>query len=222
MGIHSLRQYQVKQGDSVEFIAKLIFGSASRWKEIVELNRLDYPYIDTTPGASIPATKTIAILGSRLLIALLPGDSVVDDVFVDTERHKDIYEILFGSDIALTEDGDIAIDNSRSDFAIASGGKNLGQALLMKLKSFMGELVYHPNYGTTLHDLIGERLDIISASKANLEVRRTIYTDPRVGVIKELKVQSAGEPEIRVTTTISAIGAEGNTPLNLIIPKRGI
>ena len=222
MNIRSLRQYQVKQGDSIELISRLVFGDAARWKEIVELNRLDYPYINTTFGAIIPTTKTVAIIGSRLLIALLPGDSIADGVFADIERNQDIYEILFGIDIAITKDGDIAVDGSRSDFSAISGGDNLGQALFMKLVSFKGELVYHPNYGTTLHELLGERMNIITTSKINLESRRVIYTDPRVGTIKELKVRGDGQLEVRVDAVVSAIGSEKTVPLNMILPKRGL
>lgn len=135
--LQTLRQYQVKQGDTIEKIAQRVFGGASRWKEIVVLNRLDYPYIDTS-GAEIPATKSVAIIGSRLLIALLPTDPIADKVFADVERQQDIYDLLFGIDIKLTPDGDIAVDDGHADFALVAGGRNLGQAIKMAFQARFG------------------------------------------------------------------------------------
>lgn len=214
----TLRQYQVRQGDTIESISHRIFGIAGRWKEIVELNRLDYPYIDTS-GAIISEGKNVAVIGSRLVIALLPGDSIADSVFVDVERKRNIDDILFGIDIALTSDGDIAVDNGRADFALVAGGKNLQQAIWMRFMSYLGELSYHPEYGTGLHKLIGEKLNIISAAKAKIESSRTILSDPRVRSIKSLVVYSDGEPRLAVDTVIEAIGESSNVPLNIVLPR---
>lgn len=216
-----LRQYLVKQGDTIELVAKLVFGKASRWREVVELNRLDYPYIDTS-GVQIPETKTVAIIGSRLLIAFLPGEPIVDGIFADISRGQDAYEILFGNDIELTVNGDLAVEDGRGDLALIRGSGNLGQALHMKCVSHKGELVYHPEYGTTLHELIGEQLEIITASKIKVETQRVMYTDPRIDLVKSLSVKSKGDVALHVEAVVSAIGADREVPLNLIIPKRGL
>jgi hypothetical protein len=124
--------------------------------------------------------------------------------------------------VALTENGDLAVEEGRGDFALVSGGKNLGQALKMKFLSIFGELVYHSTYGTKLRELLGERSNLITAAKANIEARRTILSDPRVSEIKSLSVSSNIEPVLAIQTVIAAIGDRGDVPLNIILPKRGI
>lgn len=129
-------------------------------------------------------------------------------------------EMLFGTDIRL-QDGaggmDLAPDNS-GDLAYASGNDNIIQALIMRLKVRRGELAQlgWPDYGSRLHELIGEP----NVSRTHIKImafaRLAIEADPRVEKVTSTQIVSIpGERDmVRLMMDIKVISIQN--PINLI------
>lgn len=134
---------------------------------------------------------------------------------MSTER-----ESLFGNDLRVDERAgglDFIADNEQ-DLSVASGNANIIQALILSLKVRKGELssLGWPNYGSRLHELIGQpnnsRTHIILMAHA----RNAIEQDPRVEELLQVRtVVLPGERSVvRLIMDIKLINEP--TPLNLV------
>lgn len=94
---------------------------------------------------------------------------------------------LYGVDVRLTDDGDLAVapDGSVID---AAGPVNCAQALVLRMRCWPTELALHPNYGSTLERrLIGAKGDPdLGRSAANAELRAAIESDRRFLSAREI------------------------------------
>jgi phage baseplate assembly protein W len=76
------------------------------------------------------------------------------------------------------------------DYDTIDGRDNLGQAILMRLLTPMGELTElgHPEYGSRLNDLLGQPNSETRRSLAKLFVLEALANEPRVEKVLEVTV----------------------------------
>lgn len=133
-------------------------------------------------------------------------------------------QALFGTDIGL-HDAAGGVDfglqgpvGASGDIARASGNSNIVQALTLRLRVQKGELALlgWPDFGSRLHELIGEPDLPRTRLKAQVFARDAVEADPRV-----LKVESVdtvglpGERQIlRLAMLVQVISLP--QPLNLV------
>jgi len=131
---------------------------------------------------------------------------------------------LFGTDLAL-RDGSAGADlglqgpaGGSGDIALAAGNDNIVQALTMRLRVRLGELtpVGWPDYGSRLHELIGEPDLPRTQLKAQVFARDAIEADPRVQKVASVDVvRIPGERQIlRLSLLVSVI--KEPRPQNLV------
>lgn len=77
-----------------------------------------------------------------------------------------------------------------TDFATVSGRENLGQAIMMRLLTPMGEIAAlgHPSYGSRLFTLVGMRNTETNRNLAKLYILESLQMEPRVRKIVDVKV----------------------------------
>ena len=133
-------------------------------------------------------------------------------------------ELLFGTDLGLTDAApglDLGVARG-GDLTLAAGNDNIVQALRLRLLVRQGEmaLLGLPQYGSRLHELLGEANNQRTRVIAMGHARAAVEQDPRVA--KVLAVQALSPPgdrdTVRVTMDIQLIA--GNTPLNLVFDLR--
>jgi phage baseplate assembly protein W len=131
---------------------------------------------------------------------------------------------LFGNDIRL-RDGTGGVDfslagpvGSSGDVALCTGNDNAVQALSLRLRVRQGELAAlgWPDYGSRLHELIGQPDLPRTRLKAQVFARAAVEADPRVRQVEAVDVVSiAGERSIlRLAMLVLLI--DQATPLNLV------
>ena len=135
------------------------------------------------------------------------------------ERQK-----LFGTDLLLRAGAgglDFSLEGpvgSSGDIALAYGNDNAVQALSLRLQVRKGELapLGWPDYGSRLHELIGEPDLPRTRLKAQVFAREAVEADPRVKQVEAVEVVSIpGEREVlRLAMSVRLIDAP--TPLNLV------
>ena len=106
------------------------------------------------------------------------------------------------------------------DLALAVGNSNISQALSLRLMVRLGELapLGLPDYGSRLHELIGQpnnqRTWVIAMGLA----RTAIEQDPRVKHVLKVEAQQEEHDVLRINMDIELI--QKNTPLNLVFDLR--
>ena len=136
-----------------------------------------------------------------------------------TERSR-----LFGNDLRLLERGgdfDVTADRA-GDLALAEGNENIAQALTLRLLVRRGELgaLGWPNYGSRLHELIGEPNNTRTHTILMGHARAAVEQDPRVREVTGMRAYVLpGERDVaRLEMEISLITE--NNPLNLVFDVR--
>ena len=133
-------------------------------------------------------------------------------------------EALFGRDLLLREyaEGvDLALRQEGfpgGDLALAEGNGNIVQALTLRLKVRLGELapLGWPDYGSRLHELIGEPNVGRTHLRAQAYARQAIEADPRVAKVDAARTLNIpGDRDlVRLSMDISLITSPH--PLNLV------
>ena len=136
-----------------------------------------------------------------------------------TERSQ-----LFGDDLRLLEQGgvfDLTADRA-GDLARAAGNDNIVQALTLRLLVRRGELapLGWPNYGSRLHELIGEPNNRRTHTILMAHARAAVEQDARVVEVTAMRAYVlAGERDVaRLEMEIQLIAE--NNPLNLVFDVR--
>jgi phage baseplate assembly protein W len=131
-------------------------------------------------------------------------------------------ERLFGVDLRVVERApglDVVIDGG-GDLQLAAGADNIEQALRLRLAVRRGELepLGWPNYGSRLHELIGEPNNSRTRAMLMAFARAAILEDPRVVEITRIEARPTERDLVRLDLEISLI--TGRSPLNLVADIR--
>ena len=231
-GAAPLVPYRLKQGDTLERVALATLGDIARAAEIIALNRLDYPYVDTTRDYLPPefdpedfALGEFAVAGGvdrfgvpagvRVTgeVLRLPSDAIVPQASTFTSRDVE----LWGRDLELA-DGFLALtDDGACD--VVAGKDNIVQALSQRIATPLGELLLHPTYGMETLLAVGVEGTRANVVLSGMTVAKTVKQDPRVTDVRNLNVLFRDTVN-QTDMVVGLIGASGATlPLNLVIPE---
>lgn len=223
--------YQLRQGDSLERLAQRYLGNIERSWDLVDLNGLVYPFLDTARDFSpsqfrsdefseefrtdIEPDRTgvpagVAVTGETIW---LPSDAAVPPRDVATRTDRDVE--LFGRDLLLA--GGLLVFSGTGDLVTVEGVDNVVQALRNRLATMRGELLLHPDYGMERGLALGIEGTRTNAIIAGLETARTVRQDPRVAAVRNLEVV-LHDTINRAGMTVDLIGGR-DVPLNLVLPE---
>jgi phage baseplate assembly protein W len=127
---------------------------------------------------------------------------------------------LFGDDLQIVEraGGLDLLPAAGGDLAVAQGNDNIAQALALRLRVRKGELARlgWPDYGSRLHELIGEPNNTRTHVKLMAFARAAVEQDPRVQEVSDIQATVLpGERDVvRLLLEITLIDAPN--PLNLV------
>jgi len=157
---------------------------------------------------STPAPERAALFGTdlRLLGNLLTAEQ--------RERGADL---LTAPRPQLVAAGD---PDPGHDLAAVHGDENLQQALLLRLLTEVGELTHlgHPDYGSRLHELIGEPNTPATRDRAKLYALQAITAEPRVAAVRSITVTTHPSERGRIDVRAAVLAVDGVTELNLVFP----
>ena len=134
---------------------------------------------------------------------------------------------LFGTDLALRDGaggadltllGQFRGNGASGDIGLAVGNDNIVQALTMRLRVRVGELapLGWPDFGSRLHELIGEPDLPRTRLKAQVFARNAVEADPRVAQVLAVTVTPVrGERQV-LRLALDLLLITGPQPLNLV------
>ena len=110
------------------------------------------------------------------------------------------------------------VDRSREGPMLLDGRHNLGQALILRMLTARGTLtdLGHANYGSRLHELIGENKNESNRALCKAFVLEVVAQEPRVedkAVAFEFDIESEGPSELRFTLTVQPV--DGSEPFTI-------
>lgn len=138
--ITGFRYVQTRYGDTLQKVALRELGDTAQWSKLVWFNGLVFPYL-TDYSSEVKAG--VLLTGSSIKV---PASSARSDASVAADD-------VFKADCKLIN-GRLAI--SSGTISVVSGRENLSQALMNRMDTDQGELVFHPTYGTRIRQLIGQ------------------------------------------------------------------
>jgi phage baseplate assembly protein W len=127
-------------------------------------------------------------------------------------------EIEQGYDLSLSERlriGPMRARKEAGDFRVVAREDNLGQAILMRLKTRKGELadLGHPSYGSRLYELIGEPNNTRTRGLVRSAILDALEQEPRIKQITNVKVSTPQNDQSRVDVELTVIPADRDTPI---------
>ncbi|MBS7654095.1 MAG: hypothetical protein QXU95_01035 [Candidatus Bathyarchaeia archaeon] len=127
-----------------------------------------------------------------------------------------------GSDLKVIDDelgSDLAL-SSNGDLEIVKEEYNLGQAIINRLRTRLGELadLGHSNYGSRLYELVGEPNNERTRELAKAYVRESVMRDPRVKEIINVSVRPHKDDDRRIDIDITVMPMGKSTALNIVFP----
>lgn len=108
------------------------------------------------------------------------------------------------------------------DLDLYEGVDNLVQALLLRLLTPAGELAQlgHPDYGSRLHELIGELNTETNRNRAKLFVLQALGLEPRVKEVLAVQVTPNPRTPDQMDISVSLMAIDLESPLNLVFNFR--
>lgn len=105
---------------------------------------------------------------------------------------------------------------TRIDLELTSGRQNLEQAIIMRLLTPRGELAAlgHPEYGSRLHELIGDRNTATRHGLARLHILEALAMEPRIERVLEVNVAASARCRECVEVTLRVQPA-ADAPLSI-------
>lgn len=178
------------------------------WKDIVEANDLEYPYI--TPSGAVPTPKTMSC-GNRIGV---PGVRPSSDI----ESAASLEASIFGIDEDLDEYGD-NIEYCK-DIKASWGIKNLVSQLKHRMNTRRGELAElgHPEYGSDVPLYLGYINIPVWQKRILLECDMAVLQDPRVASVSGSTMVTSGTAiyyKTNVTLTESKLSMTVEVPFTL-------
>lgn len=192
---------RVRGGEDIRGLAQRVLGEAARWKELVILNGLVFPYISPVGGQGILKP------GDEILV---PGSSegVGNDNLVFPTDASDFganvgeispEDVVFGRDLKVSftgynDAGGLKIDlntTPNGDIALVSGRANFEQAMILVTNTELGTLKLHPFYG--FPRLVGKKISHSITALWSIEAKQALAGDPRVESIADIGFGVVGD-----------------------------
>jgi phage baseplate assembly protein W len=121
---------------------------------------------------------------------------------------------LGGEDIALAQDGDIT-DDGYGDLGSVVGMDNIQQACYVRLMTRRGSITQHPEYGSTLHTLIGKAQAPYIRKLMELDIHETLSYDDRLEAVAINSVDIQGTSiYVDITITVNKTTTAFSTVLS--------
>lgn len=139
----------------------------------------------------------------------MPDDGhLLTDIAIRVRHHafRPVYDV-----VTETRRPRAAGPGTVEDLGTTSGRANLGQALVMRLLTPLGELagLGHPEYGSRMSDLVGRGNTATTRDLLKLAVLDAVVRDPRVAEVVDVTVVPAAglRDAVEVGLVVTAVGA---------------
>lgn len=182
------RLVKIRYGDTLHSIALRELGDADKWRDLITINGLVWPYITSDPTQAGPK---VMLAGGQIKVPAPTSYATAAD---DPDR-------VYGVDLDLTSG---RLSNSGADLATIGGEANLKQAYKNRLDTHPRELQFHHDYGCRVHELKGAKNTAIAAALGGDYVSGSLMDDPRTQAVPSTTVQILGDA-LAINATVEPV-----------------
>lgn len=179
-------------GDSLQRIAQRELGDATQWPLLIAYNDLIPPYITDDPTVAGPQ---VILTGQQIIV---PASAPIAEAAVNPNE-------VFLIDIALTNG--LVTSGATNEILLVKGRDNLKQALINRIVTDNGRLLFHNEYGSFIRRLIGAAngptVELLAAQYA----AAAVLTDVRVAEVTQTTAVVVDD-EIQVSVEVQPITGE--------------
>lgn len=175
----------VAPGEGIRDIAARVLNDRARWRILVALNRLRYPYIsDEGLPDTLGPGDVILFPTSTSSSSLVSTQNASDAENLANTQGSSLTQLPYGRDLRLrsqfvgSQELTDVIINQRGDLSTVAGVPNVEQAVRIKFATEQGELPAHTYFGTKIP--IGRKLTQASVNQIRLNALGTLLSDTRV------------------------------------------
>jgi len=194
--------------DTIFTLALRLLGDAARWKELVILNNLKYPYVDVTGDGKDILRPTDQILFPSNFTG--GTSAVVQDINKDetplTKRLGRDLKLQSIQELSGIETFDLSI-NTKGDLELIDGVENLKQAVRIKFSTEKGSLPTHPRFG--LSAPIGRKISIRSIIGFQVDTRTSLLQDSRISTVNGLNFSVDGNV-LFIKASLGVVGTDNS------------
>lgn len=227
------KHYVISQGETLQTIAQKLYHDVSQWRMLANINHLQFPYIVKTPQLKKNNPEHLLTRGDMLL---LPGDmrtyQTAEQAKIEESNtpyyQPSYYDTVLGTDIELNIGTDVplpeqlgVIEGNGFDLERVTGAENLKQSLINRILTRRGTLLFHPEYGSQLPNMLGKPVNQARLADAANELSRTITTDGRVSKCKVTHASLNGG-DIFLTAEVLPISYATSFYIYLYRSKKGL
>lgn len=218
------KEYSIANNETIQSIAFKYLGDVDKWRSIVALNDLQYPYIVKTNKERLSNPEHLRAVGDLIKLPITQNLDDLTYADINSFTQSKVYDMALGMDISLgvaTTDylhegtGEL-MANSSNDLATVVGNYNLKQSIMLRILTRKGTLLRHPSYGSLLEDYIGTSIDAKTLSNILVELKRVIATDARVSSIK---INNASISQDTMTIQVSVTPISGEDAFSIFLYK---
>jgi hypothetical protein len=212
----TLAEFDLQRGDTIDSLAGQLGIDPNL---LAALNNLRFPFVNTSqqrPDTDPydPLGRNVLYFGDNIILPVQqqPANPSLNqimlpaDIVAGTEgREFSLEERLFGSDLALDDDGDLVVNDATKDLQTRSGTDNLLQSYRIGFKLRLGGLNHYPSYGNYTKQEVGSGMTRPTRELVALGALKTIMLNPRTAQVTRLKV-TASRGRMDIEADIAAIG----------------
>lgn len=180
-----------RYGDSLQLIAYREMGDANAWAQLAWFNNLIAPFVTDDP---LLASDRVLLGGRQIRIPTTvaqpqPSSTSADDVLL--------------SDCQLLNRR-LTVNPATGDFNLVCGRENLKQALIHRVVTDPGELMYHPAYGCKIQRRRGNKNAAVAILIGRMDVQDALAQETRLKRINSITPSSNGDV-LAVTVDVTPI-----------------
>lgn len=185
------RLVEIQHGETPQQLAARVLSDASRWADLIAINDLAPPYFTGDPSQAGPKVK---LYGQNVIVPAATAE-------ISADANPDH---VFGTDLDLRKGGLSAADG---DLLLVRGRPNLKQALLHRVVTGLGELMFHQTYGCGAGRLIGTSNGPTAGQLAAKYVESAVAADPRVSEVNSVTADVVGDVIKVIASATPIVGA---------------
>ncbi len=178
----------VKQNQNLMDIASQSLGNFELWNSLATTNNLLPPYTQSTPGANVASP------GQQLFLPT-SGSTITQGTTVSYTINYLGTDIYYGP---LNQD----MLPWTGDFQVISGYDNLAFSLGRRLQTSIGDLIYHPTFGSRLPPEVGSITVPNQLAYLQAYATSAVLSDPRVNSVISANATQYTNYAIGITVTV--------------------
>lgn len=179
----------ITQGENLLSLAAEYLGDSAQWQEIAILNDLDYPFIVPIDYEPFGTEKVLKVGESiHLPVNVDPNSIIEPDKYGDYGLGLDLMVLPNTGSIYSTNMDEGQLQANNGDLSLSVGIDCLRQDLLHRLLTPKGSIPWHPNYGSEISNLIGDKMISENVELIQVCVQECIYEDDRIEEITDITV----------------------------------